>query len=188
MQVWHHLLCLSSIQKKPLSNAVEVVMDEGFALYFSRHYSLGRDRFNLSHDENRRALLYVISVFTLIVQAFVVIFTWEPSPLDQMLEQLRVLWYGEKIHVAKAAVLVSGLILKMTHNCRETPAPGTKPRVLIFAVYCKLMFNGTGIQCRYSGWPTIDIVKEDWLLFTLMISFFIFYAIVISFLFSTASA
>ncbi|MBC2613269.1 cytidylyltransferase domain-containing protein, partial [Citrobacter braakii] len=29
---------------------------------------------------------------------------WEPSPLEQieMLEQLRVLWYGEKIHVGIA--------------------------------------------------------------------------------------
>lgn len=31
--------------------------------------------------------------------------SWAPSPLEQieMLEQLRVLWYGEKIHVAVAA-------------------------------------------------------------------------------------
>jgi 3-deoxy-manno-octulosonate cytidylyltransferase (CMP-KDO synthetase) len=30
--------------------------------------------------------------------------TWAPSPLEhiEMLEQLRVLWYGEKIHVAVA--------------------------------------------------------------------------------------
>ncbi|ETJ28484.1 MAG: hypothetical protein Q609_ECAC00089G0002, partial [Escherichia coli DORA_A_5_14_21] len=29
---------------------------------------------------------------------------WQPSPLEhiEMLEQLRVLWYGEKIHVAVA--------------------------------------------------------------------------------------
>ncbi len=30
--------------------------------------------------------------------------SWQPSPLEhiEMLEQLRVLWYGEKIHVAVA--------------------------------------------------------------------------------------
>ncbi|ECY3923204.1 3-deoxy-manno-octulosonate cytidylyltransferase, partial [Salmonella enterica subsp. enterica serovar Chester] len=33
--------------------------------------------------------------------------SWQPSPLEhiEMLEQLRVLWYGEKIHVAVAKVV-----------------------------------------------------------------------------------
>ncbi len=35
--------------------------------------------------------------------------SWAPSPLEQieMLEQLRVLWYGEKIHVAVAKAIPS---------------------------------------------------------------------------------
>lgn len=47
----------------------------------------------------------VILVFMATVQALSVVYvTWQPSPLEhiEMLEQLRVLWYGEKIHVAVA--------------------------------------------------------------------------------------
>ena len=47
----------------------------------------------------------VILVFMATVQAFIRRYVnWQPSPLEhiEMLEQLRVLWYGEKIHVAVA--------------------------------------------------------------------------------------
>jgi hypothetical protein len=42
-----------------------------------------------------------------IAPALFVAMSWAPSPLEQieMLEQLRVLWYGEKIHVAVAEVV-----------------------------------------------------------------------------------
>ena len=72
-------------------NAVKVVLDaEGYALYFSRAtIPWDRDRFAKDLESVGFIRRYV---------------TWQPSPLEhiEMLEQLRVLWYGEKIHVAVA--------------------------------------------------------------------------------------
>ena len=73
-------------------NAVKVVLDaEGYALYFSRE-TVG-DNF-LRH-------LGIYGYRAGFIRRYV---TWQPSPLEhiEMLEQLRVLWYGEKIHVAVA--------------------------------------------------------------------------------------
>ncbi|CRL63194.1 3-deoxy-manno-octulosonate cytidylyltransferase [Proteus sp. DFP240708] len=87
-------------------NAVKVVMDaKGFALYFSRAtIPWERDRFNLSHDEIGEHYLRHIGIYAYRAGFIRRYITWEPSPLEsiEMLEQLRVLWYGEKIHVAKA--------------------------------------------------------------------------------------
>ncbi|HCI6799613.1 TPA: 3-deoxy-manno-octulosonate cytidylyltransferase [Klebsiella quasipneumoniae subsp. quasipneumoniae] len=88
-------------------NAVKVVMDaQGYALYFSRAtIPWDRDRFAHSRDAIGDSLLRHIGIYGYragFIRRYV---SWAPSPLEQieMLEQLRVLWYGEKIHVAVAA-------------------------------------------------------------------------------------
>lgn len=90
-------------------NAVKVVMDaQGYALYFSRAtipWDRDRDRFAHSRETIGDSLLRHIGIYGYragFIRRYV---SWAPSPLEQieMLEQLRVLWYGEKIHVAVAA-------------------------------------------------------------------------------------
>ena len=90
-------------------NAVKVVMDaDGYALYFSRAtIPWDRDRFAKSREEIGDSLLRHIGIYAYragFIRRYV---SWAPSPLEQieMLEQLRVLWYGEKIHVAVAEVV-----------------------------------------------------------------------------------
>ncbi|CAQ84905.1 MULTISPECIES: 3-deoxy-manno-octulosonate cytidylyltransferase [Photorhabdus] len=87
-------------------NAVKVVMDkQGYALYFSRAtIPWERDRFIRSRETIGDNFLRHIGIYAYragFIRRYV---QWEPSPLEQieMLEQLRVLWYGEKIHVATA--------------------------------------------------------------------------------------
>jgi len=87
-------------------NAVKVVINEqGYALYFSRAtIPWDRDRFAHSRDAIGDTLLRHIGIYAYragFIRRYV---SWVPSPLEQieMLEQLRVLWYGEKIHVAVA--------------------------------------------------------------------------------------
>ncbi|MGB7800308.1 3-deoxy-manno-octulosonate cytidylyltransferase [Buttiauxella sp.] len=87
-------------------NAVKVVMDaQGYALYFSRAtIPWDRDRFAQSREMIGDTLLRHIGIYGYragFIRRYV---TWEPSQLEQieMLEQLRVLWNGEKIHVAVA--------------------------------------------------------------------------------------
>lgn len=90
-------------------NAVKVVMDaEGYALYFSRAtIPWDRDRFAQSRGTIGDTLLRHIGIYGYragFIRRYV---SWQTSPLEQieMLEQLRVLWYGEKIHVAVASVV-----------------------------------------------------------------------------------
>ena len=90
-------------------NAVKVVMDaEGYALYFSRAtIPWDRDRFAQSRETIGDPLLRHIGIYGYragFIRRYV---SWQTSPLEQieMLEQLRVLWYGEKIHVAVASVV-----------------------------------------------------------------------------------
>lgn len=87
-------------------NAVKVVMDaEGYALYFSRApIPWDRERFSVSQHSIGDQFLRHIGLYGYragFIRRYV---SWAPSPLEQieMLEQLRVLWYGEKIHVAVA--------------------------------------------------------------------------------------
>ncbi|MTD40521.1 3-deoxy-manno-octulosonate cytidylyltransferase [Erwinia sp. CPCC 100877] len=87
-------------------NAVKVVCDkDGFALYFSRAtIPWDRDRFAHSHEGIGDSLLRHIGIYGYragFIRRYV---SWAPSPIEQLekLEQLRVLWYGEKIHVAVA--------------------------------------------------------------------------------------
>lgn len=87
-------------------NAVKVVTDkDGYALYFSRaSIPWDRDRFAKSHEQIGGHYQRHIGIYAYragFIQRYV---DWAPSVLEQVeaLEQLRVLWYGEKIHVAQA--------------------------------------------------------------------------------------
>jgi len=84
-------------------NAVKVVTDAaGYALYFSRAaIPWERERFAVSREEIGDTFLRHIGIYAYragFIRRYV---TWQPSKLEQieLLEQLRVLWYGEKIHV-----------------------------------------------------------------------------------------
>ncbi len=90
-------------------NAVKVVRDEqGFALYFSRaSIPWDRDRFAQSRDQIGDTFLRHIGIYGYragFIRRYV---NWQPSALEHIekLEQLRVLWYGEKIHVDVAKTL-----------------------------------------------------------------------------------
>ncbi|MDW8846540.1 3-deoxy-manno-octulosonate cytidylyltransferase [Erwinia sp. P7711] len=92
-------------------NAVKVVMDaKGYALYFSRAtIPWDRERFAASRETIGENFLRHIGIYGYragFIRRYV---SWEPSPLEQieLLEQLRVLWYGEKIHVAVAKAIPS---------------------------------------------------------------------------------
>lgn len=87
-------------------NAVKVVMDsQGYALYFSRAtIPWDRERFMHSCEQIGAHFLRHIGIYGYragFIRRYV---SWPASPLEQieMLEQLRVLWHGEKIHVAVA--------------------------------------------------------------------------------------
>ncbi|MBN3262008.1 3-deoxy-manno-octulosonate cytidylyltransferase [Pectobacterium brasiliense] len=92
-------------------NAVKVVTDaEGYALYFSRAtIPWDRERFAQSKETIGDHFLRHIGIYAYragFVRRYV---SWAPSQLEQieLLEQLRVLWYGEKIHVAVAKAIPS---------------------------------------------------------------------------------
>ncbi|EOS96546.1 3-deoxy-manno-octulosonate cytidylyltransferase [Erwinia tracheiphila] len=90
-------------------NAVKVVRDaQGYALYFSRAtIPWDRERFAVSHQTIGDHFLRHIGIYAYragFIRRYV---SWQSSPLEQteLLEQLRVLWYGEKIHVDVAKVV-----------------------------------------------------------------------------------
>lgn len=92
-------------------NAVKVVRDaKGYALYFSRApIPWDRERFTATRDTIGDGFLRHIGIYGYragFIRRYV---SWEPSPLEQieLLEQLRVLWYGEKIHVDVARAIPS---------------------------------------------------------------------------------
>ncbi|MDT7524672.1 3-deoxy-manno-octulosonate cytidylyltransferase [Pseudidiomarina sp. GXY010] len=95
-----------NLEEVTSSHAVKVVTDvNGYALYFSRapipyeRDGLCRARLGELADYRRHIGIYAYRAG--FVWRYV---EWEPSPLEQIesLEQLRVLWYGERIHVAEA--------------------------------------------------------------------------------------
>ncbi|CCN83700.1 3-deoxy-manno-octulosonate cytidylyltransferase [Vibrio nigripulchritudo SFn27] len=94
-------------------NAVKVVTDQnGYALYFSRaSIPWDRDDFSKESPSIRQPLQRHIGIYAYRAGFIKTYVEWEPSALERIecLEQLRVLWYGEKIHVAVA---------------KETPAAG----------------------------------------------------------------
>ncbi|PWI34944.1 3-deoxy-manno-octulosonate cytidylyltransferase [Vibrio albus] len=87
-------------------NAVKVVTDkDGYALYFSRA-TIPWDRDNFA-DEGKtisQPLLRHIGIYAYRAGFINTYIHWQPSALEKIesLEQLRVLWYGEKIHVEVA--------------------------------------------------------------------------------------
>lgn len=86
-------------------NAVKVVTDkDGYALYFSRA-SIPWDRDNFANDKTIvQPLMRHIGIYAYRAGFINTYIHWQPSQLEKIesLEQLRVLWYGEKIHVAVA--------------------------------------------------------------------------------------
>ncbi|WGL99288.1 3-deoxy-manno-octulosonate cytidylyltransferase [Arsenophonus sp. aPb] len=92
---------------------VKVVTDkQSNALYFSRAaIPWERDRFAVSKMEIGQHFLRHIGIYAYRAGFIRRYIQWPISPLEmiEMLEQLRVLWYGEKIHVALAV---------------KTPGPG----------------------------------------------------------------
>lgn len=96
-------LCTPIHSKEDLFNAniVKLVLNQaGYALYFSRApIPWDRGEFDLNKNPYyyRHIGLYAYRVSTLRKYHY-----WEPSPLEKIesLEQLRILWHGEKIHVS----------------------------------------------------------------------------------------
>ncbi|MFG0772940.1 3-deoxy-manno-octulosonate cytidylyltransferase [Vibrio plantisponsor] len=87
-------------------NAVKVVTDkDGYALYFSRA-SIPWDRDNFASQDKTivQPLMRHIGIYAYRAGFINTYINWQPSQLEKIecLEQLRVLWYGEKIHVAVA--------------------------------------------------------------------------------------
>ena len=84
-------------------NAVKVVTDhQGYALYFSRAtIPWDRERYAASRDSIGETLLRHIGIYAYRAGFIRRYIRWQPCALEQieLLEQLRVLWYGEKIHV-----------------------------------------------------------------------------------------
>ncbi|MGC9421425.1 MULTISPECIES: 3-deoxy-manno-octulosonate cytidylyltransferase [unclassified Vibrio] len=87
-------------------NAVKVVTDQdGYALYFSRAaIPWDRDNFALPDKRVIQPLMRHIGIYAYRAGFINTYIRWQPSMLEKIesLEQLRVLWYGEKIHVAVA--------------------------------------------------------------------------------------
>ncbi|QGX91066.1 3-deoxy-manno-octulosonate cytidylyltransferase [Tatumella sp. TA1] len=90
-------------------NAVKVVTDkQGYALYFSRA-TIPWDRERFAHSQatigdHFQRHLGIYAYRAGFIRRYI---SWEPCPLEQceLLEQLRVLWNGERIHVAPAAAI-----------------------------------------------------------------------------------
>ncbi|CCG86819.1 3-deoxy-manno-octulosonate cytidylyltransferase [Erwinia piriflorinigrans] len=102
---------VDSVEEAFNPNAVKVVRDaQGNALYFSRAtIPWDRERFATSQDSIGDHFLRHIGIYGYragFIRRYV---RWEASPLEQieLLEQLRVLWYGEKIHVDVAQAIPS---------------------------------------------------------------------------------
>ncbi|ANU36754.1 3-deoxy-manno-octulosonate cytidylyltransferase [Vibrio scophthalmi] len=86
-------------------NAVKVLTDkDGYAMYFSRA-TIPWDRDNFANNNTiAQPLLRHIGIYAYRAGFINTYINWQPSSLEKIecLEQLRVLWYGEKIHVAVA--------------------------------------------------------------------------------------
>lgn len=84
-------------------NAVKVVTDkEGYALYFSRaSIPWDRDNFATENKKVAQPLLRHIGIYAYRAGFINTYINWQPTTLEKIecLEQLRVLWHGEKIHV-----------------------------------------------------------------------------------------
>ncbi|NOI80622.1 3-deoxy-manno-octulosonate cytidylyltransferase [Vibrio tubiashii] len=87
-------------------NAVKVLTDkDGYAMYFSRA-TIPWDRDSFADDAKiiKQPLMRHIGIYAYRAGFINTYINWEPTALEKIecLEQLRVLWYGEKIHVEVA--------------------------------------------------------------------------------------
>lgn len=87
-------------------NAVKVLTDkDGYAMYFSRA-TIPWDRDNFAQQDKKIAqpLMRHIGIYAYRAGFINTYINWQPTALEKIecLEQLRVLWYGEKIHVEVA--------------------------------------------------------------------------------------
>lgn len=87
-------------------NAVKVVTDKGgYAMYFSRAtIPWDRDNFAGQQQTIAQPLMRHIGIYAYRAGFINTYINWQPTALEKIecLEQLRVLWYGEKIHVEVA--------------------------------------------------------------------------------------
>jgi len=92
-------------------NIVKIVLDEaGYAIYFSRapvpweqhHFQIDPKQTEVTADHHGHYGIYAYTAG--FIKQYV---AWPPCPLEKVesLEQLRVLWYGQRIHCVKAAVI-----------------------------------------------------------------------------------
>lgn len=87
-------------------NAVKVLTDkDGYAMYFSRA-TIPWDRDNFAKPDKSivQPLMRHIGIYAYRAGFINTYINWQPTALEKIecLEQLRVLWYGEKIHVEVA--------------------------------------------------------------------------------------
>lgn len=103
--------CLSNKEQLFDPNVVKLVTDaKGYALYFSRApIPWDRDQFAVQNEIPSEVTGYYRHIGLYAYRAgFLERFVaWAPAPLEvvESLEQLRVLWHGERIHVSEAAVM-----------------------------------------------------------------------------------
>ncbi len=86
-------------EEKSSSNVVKVVSDkDGYALYFSRSLIPFQREQDINFDYSYLRHIGLYSYRAKFVKQYL---TWQASPLEHIecLEQLRVLWHGEKLHV-----------------------------------------------------------------------------------------
>lgn len=85
--------------------AVKVVTDrDGYALYFSRA-TIPWPRNAVAADTQQPVWLRHLGIYAYRARFVLDYVAWQPCPAERVeaLEQLRVLWYGHRIHVASAA-------------------------------------------------------------------------------------
>ncbi|TLU67619.1 3-deoxy-manno-octulosonate cytidylyltransferase [Thalassotalea litorea] len=109
---------INSIEEVFNPNAVKVVLDkQGYALYFSRAgIPFDRDEFTQGQNikpQLRSEFLRHLGIYAYRAGFIKDYISWQSSEIEKIeaLEQLRVLWYGEKIHVevAKSHLPVEGV-------------------------------------------------------------------------------
>ncbi|MGK2946875.1 MAG: 3-deoxy-manno-octulosonate cytidylyltransferase [Candidatus Malihini olakiniferum] len=102
---------ITTVEEAFNPNVVKVVIDaQAYALYFSRAtIAWDRERFAQSKQTIGNHFLRHIGIYAYRAGFIRRYIAWNPSMLEkiELLEQLRVLWYGEKIHVGVAQVVPS---------------------------------------------------------------------------------
>lgn len=99
---------ITTVEEAFNPNVVKVVVNaHGYALYFSRAtIPWDHERFTRNCEQIHSSLLRHIGIYAYragFIRRYV---SWQASPLEKIesLEQLRVLWYGQKIHTAVASM------------------------------------------------------------------------------------